>query len=236
MSRRPSLVASQPGSGIHTPTGLQQQQFQPAASKPVVRLPVPGMIPFVPASQSIEVYLGDNSAIVHSPPATLPMHQPVPQKAVSVADIESPTFKAPPQQSQQPFHQQIPQSIGDPQQKMPHIPEGAVFAQPFQPHLAMQPGFYGMPYMHTSAMMQPPNNMGYAVSGPVMNLVQTTSGQPHQQQQGPVAHEQSGMVYYLDPYQQQMQPNFAPQMINMNMMQSGPYFYPPMHNQHMFYQ
>jgi hypothetical protein len=43
--------------------------------------------------------------------AQIPMHQPRPQKAVSVAGIESPaslTFHAPQQQEQQPFHQQVP--------------------------------------------------------------------------------------------------------------------------------
>lgn len=43
------------------------------------------------------------------------LHQPRPQKTVSVADIESPRnahpYHAPPQQQQQPFHQQVPQHM-----------------------------------------------------------------------------------------------------------------------------
>lgn len=233
MSRRPSIAASQSGSGIQTPTGPPSYQFSSGVAKPVVRMPVPGSMPFIPSSHNTEVYLGDNAAIIHSPPATLPMHQPVPQKAVSVADIESPTIKAPPQQSQQPFHQQIPQSMGDAQQKMPHIPEGAVYAQPFQPYPTMQPGFYGMQYAQTPMMMQPLDSAGFqmGMGGPVMTSMQ---GAPSQQS-GPVAHEQSGMVYYYDPLQQQIPPNFAPQMMNMNAMPPGGYYYPPFHNQ-MFYQ
>lgn len=44
----------------------------------------------------------------------IPMHQPRPQKAVSVAGIESPAsmgFNPPQQQEQQPFHQQVPAHI-----------------------------------------------------------------------------------------------------------------------------
>lgn len=194
-------------------------------------------MPLNPAAQNAEIYLGDKSAIIHSPPVTLPMHQPVPQKAVSVADIETPTLKAPPQQSQQPFHQQIPQSISEPQQKMPHIPEGAVFAQPFQPYPAMPPGFYGVPYHPAAMVVQPPDSMGYpiAMGGPVMNMPPASS-QPLVQQQAPIAHEQSGMVYYYDPLSHQMPPNFGPQMMNMSMMHPGAYFYPPIHSQQMFYQ
>lgn len=229
MSRRPSIANSQSGSGIQTPTGPPQYHFQPNMAKPVVRMPAPGTMPYN-STQNAEVYLGDNAAIIHSPPATLPMHQPVPQKAVSVADIESPTLKGPAQQSQQPFHQQIPQSVNDGQQKMPHIPEGAVYAQPFQPYPSFQPGFYGMQYAQQPMMMQSLDNTNYmGMGGPVMT-------QPPGQQQGPVAHEQSGMVYYYDPMQQQIPQTYPPQMMNMNMMAPGNYYYPPFHNGQMFYQ
>lgn len=98
---------------------------------------------------------------------SIPMHQPKPQKAVSVAGIESPasaSFHAPPQQQQLPFHSQLPQQFnGQQQQQQPHaqeqqqtyqqgrqysipsqgtplsnIPERAIHAQPFQPP---QPAF-----------------------------------------------------------------------------------------------
>jgi hypothetical protein len=99
------------------------------------------------------------------------MHQPRPQKAVSVADIESPATLSfnPPQQHQQPFHQQVPievNSNGYSNDNMLHsrnlsypsqastgtplsqIPERAIHAQPFQPH-PFQPqsqNFYQQPY------------------------------------------------------------------------------------------
>jgi len=102
----------------------------------------------------------------------IPMHQPRPQKQVSVAGIESPasmTFHAPPQQEQQPFHQQVPvhmngqQPAGDQSAYYSHarqmsypsqasggtplsnIPERAIHAQPFQPYqqAGFQPQVYG---------------------------------------------------------------------------------------------
>lgn len=255
MSRRPSLAASNPGSGIHTPTG-PYVPHQMGMQKPVVRMPAPSGSSFASATQNTEVFLGDNSAIVHSPPATLPMHQPMPQKAISVADIESPT-RAPQQQLQQPFHQQMPSNISDqPHSKMPHIPEGAIYAQPFQPYPNMpQLGYYGGPF-HPAMMMQSADQAGYAMGlgGPVMPVQQQQQQQhqpppqqqqqqhqQHQQQQqantldqhqsqGPVAHESNGMVYYYDPSQQFV----STPMMNMPMMHN-PYFYPNMQNQ-MFYQ
>lgn len=207
-------------------------------AKPVVRMPIPGAAPYAALNQNSEVYLGDNAAIVHSPPVTLPMHQPVPQKAVSVADIESPTLKAPAQQTQQPFHQQIPASVSEGQQKMPHIPEGAVYAQPFQPYPSMQPGFYGMQYAQHPMAIPTFDNAGYqmGMGGPVMSSMPVGPNQVSGQHQGLVAHEQSGAVYYYDPMQQPMMQNFPPQMMNMNMMTPGNYFYPPFPNQQMFYQ
>lgn len=94
------------------------------------------------------------------------MHQPRPQKTVSVADIESPAafdFQAP-QQQQQPFHQQVPAQVNGnayshdahlhphsrnasyPSQAstgtpLSQIPERAIHAQPFQPN-PYQQGYY----------------------------------------------------------------------------------------------
>jgi hypothetical protein len=103
----------------------------------------------------------------------LPIHQPRPQKTVSVAGIESPasmTFNPPQQQEQQPFHQQVPTHINgnasstDQQPAYPHarqlsfsqgstgtplsnIPERAIHAPAFQPFQssAFQPQGYPMP-------------------------------------------------------------------------------------------
>lgn len=182
MSRRPSVVTSIPGSGTHTPL-----------CRPIVRIPVP---PNLPALQNAEVYLGHNSAIVHSPPTTLPMHQPVPQKAVLLADIESPT-----QGSQQAFHQQLPE-----QSRMPHIPESAIYAQPFQP--------YPVHNMYDPGMALQPAPSSY------VNMAgQNIPGESFEQQ-GPYVHETNGMVYYYDPSQQ-----FYPAMI-----MPQPYYYPPISN------
>lgn len=92
----------------------------------------------------------------------LTMHQPRPQKTVSVAGIESPEQMSfpppPPQQQQQPFHHQVPLEVngngngvaGDGPQHprsrrtsrlsqpagelpLPQIPERAIHAQPFLP-------------------------------------------------------------------------------------------------------
>ncbi|KAK7429598.1 hypothetical protein QQZ08_003793 [Neonectria magnoliae] len=86
------------------------------------------------------------------PTSALPMHQPRPQKNISVADIESPTFTHGPPAFQQAFHQQVPvqmsnglsheshtrqasypsqHSTGTP---LSQIPERAIHAAPFQPN------------------------------------------------------------------------------------------------------
>ncbi|KAK5942903.1 hypothetical protein PMZ80_005469 [Knufia obscura] len=230
MSRRPSIAASATGSGIHTPTGMPLPQYPMGMQKPVVRMPAHPNYAFFPGMQSADVFMGDNSAIIHSPLTTLPMHQPTPQKTVSIDNIESPSMNVPQQQSQQPFHQQIPAHMQEQgQQKMPHIPEGAVYAQPFQPYPTMpQQAYYGMPYH----MMQPAENMGYGMGmgGPVMAPAQQPAASgPEGQQQGSSAYETNGMVYYYDPAQQYAYPPMG------NMMQPGPYFYPNAQQQ-MFYQ
>lgn len=86
---------------------------------------------------------------------SIPMHQPRPQKTVSVADIESPTAQpAPSQPYQQAFHQQVPVQVSNgfghdaharhssyPSQHstgtpLSQIPERAIHAAPFQPQPA----------------------------------------------------------------------------------------------------
>lgn len=178
------------------------------------------------------------------------MHQPRPQKTVSVAGIESPermTFHPPPQQQQQPFHQQVPAEVnGGPYMNDPNynlhsrnasypahqavgtplsqIPEGAIHAQPFQPHtMAPQhPPMYVQPY--ASAPLQGPTvyaasdfrQVAYAgaiptsgVAGPVfipgqppntylMPLSPAASMPSHLPGHETVAQESNGMVYYYD--------------------------------------
>jgi len=189
----------------------------------------------VPTAFNTDVYMSDNAAIIHSPPHNLSLQHPRPQKTISLGDIESPTIRAPQQQSQQPFHQQMPPAVtlGEAQQKMPHIPEGAVYAQPFQPYPAMQyPGYYGMHYP-AQVMVTPNESMSYAVgTGGQVTGSQQISSPEQQQRQGPMVHESNGMVYYYDPFQQMM-PQYQSSMVNV--MQSSPYYYPPVQNP-MFYQ
>jgi hypothetical protein len=113
------------------------------------------------------------------------MHQPRPQKAVSVADIESPATisLSASQQYQQPFHQQVPLQVNGngyshdsqmylhsrhtsfPSQAstgtpLSQIPERAIHAMPFQPNLYQQPqqGYYPQQYQ----LMPPQQGYYYA--------------------------------------------------------------------------
>ncbi|KAJ5154132.1 uncharacterized protein N7500_009571 [Penicillium coprophilum] len=153
-----------------------------------------------------------------SRPAPIPMHQPRPQKTVSVADIESPAtfpfaFNPPQPQLEQPFHQQVPLPVhGPPSQPsatpLSHIPERAIHAPPFQPYNYPQPAFYppsypsGGIYYPTSG----PDYTGY--NGPVgpgasmpnfpsQQAVPYSAGE-QPPQPGTVAHESGGTVYFYD--------------------------------------
>lgn len=120
MSRRSSLarevnrdsIASPNGSVVHSrpvvrlpPSSHQGQAQQPFqngsadAAAPISDLPFPQAYP-----------LPQKPALRENRPNTIPMHQPRPQKQVSVAGIESPAALSfnPPQQHQQPFHHQVP--------------------------------------------------------------------------------------------------------------------------------
>jgi hypothetical protein len=104
------------------------------------------------------------------------MHQPRPQKAVSLENIESPVQSLnSPQPYQQAFHQQVPVQVSNglaqeghhrnpsyPSQHstgtpLSQIPERAIHAAPFQPNAYAQQGFYGQPYQ----MMQPQQGYYY---------------------------------------------------------------------------
>lgn len=100
-------------------------------------------------------------------PNSIPMHQPRPQKTVSVENIESPVqhaMNAPPSY-QQAFHHQVPPQMSSYTQDVParnpsfqslppsgtpgplsQIPERAIHAAPFQPNGYAQPGFYNQSY------------------------------------------------------------------------------------------
>lgn len=115
-------------------------------------------------------------------PNSIPMHQPRPQKTVSVENIESPVqaMNAPPPY-QQAFHHQVPPQVSNPYAQDSHvrhpsyhsqgapgtpgplsqIPERAIHAAPFQPNAYPQPGFYGQGYPMMQQMQQPQQGFYY---------------------------------------------------------------------------
>lgn len=174
MSRRSSVGTMLPGDPVRSPGGSAlplppSHVAQPV--KPVVRFP-PAARPseWLPSPGTQSMTAAPSTAISVQPVRqshdrkeqvsdVLTMHQPQPQKAVSVADIESPArfhFHPPAQQQEQPFHQQMPVAAssqmyadngsghnghvrrtshlsrpsGSP---LSQIPERAIYAQPFQP-------------------------------------------------------------------------------------------------------
>ena len=169
---RPPNVSNESGKpvvrlppAVQQAQGLIQQGAEPVGTSPVVNLP---QVPAYP--------LPEKPTYRENRPAPIPMHQPKPQKTVSVTDIESPAtlvFNPPQQQDQQPFHQQVPiQVVGQAYQQDPsmyqhsrhpshpsqtsggtplsQIPERAIHAQPFQPYPYQQPqAFYPPPYQPT---------------------------------------------------------------------------------------
>ncbi len=207
MSRRSSLAREVSREGIVSPAGSSLSRPNGVVTelgKPVVRLPpasqrpletfspqeqlaspdVLSLAPSFPQGQSYP--LPQKPTFRENRPVPIPMHQPRPQKAVSVADIESPaglTFHPPQQQQQQPFHQQVPQHVSGhiysqdqsmynshsrhpshPSQAstgtpLSQIPERAIHAQPFQPYPYLQPqGFYAQQYPAPAVFFYPPHS------------------------------------------------------------------------------
>lgn len=230
MSRRSSLAREVNRESIISPNG----------SRPIVKLPPPSQAvqPPLPSAQSEpQASTQPPSAVDDLPrpqtyplpqkptfrenrPNAIPMHQPRPQKTVSVADIESPARLSfnPPQQHQQPFHHQVPMQVNGngfaqdaslhsrnpsyPSQAstgtpLSQIPERAIHAQPFQPnpYQRQSQGFYPQQYQ----AMAPPQ--GYYYPQPFNPAMAPAAGahtfippQPPQQpqpQQQPPQHEAS---------------------------------------------
>lgn len=169
-----------------------------------------------------------------SRPAPIPMHQPRPQKTVSVADIETPAslhFNPPQPQQEQPFHHQVPVPVaGSGQELMPHgpssqhsgtplsqIPERAVHADSFHPYSYQQPsGYYPGYPPHQGGMYYPGYNgpMGPGASVPnfppgqqQMQYVLPQASNDQAGQPGTVAHESGGTVYFYDTNQMYQNPN-----------------------------
>lgn len=182
MSRRSSVRE-----GMHSPAGsvLSRQNIVVGDKKPIVRLPPPGGHPPGPPHQPIPGAVvanippavpvlpapGPNATWRESRGGPITMHQPRPQKTVSVADIETPAnfgFNPPQPQQEQPFHQQVPGIVPapgygpegpyihgrhpshpsqPPGTPLSHIPERAIHAPPFQPYgVPVQPAYYAAGY------------------------------------------------------------------------------------------
>ncbi|POR32600.1 Uncharacterized protein TPAR_07181 [Tolypocladium paradoxum] len=188
LSRRSSIVHerdmmfSPAGSVVSRPP----MPADAAIPRPVVRLPpaprpdaqMPGMVmePAPRFEQPVAVQepsisdlphpqthpLPQKPAFQENRPASLPMHQPRPQKNISVADIETPAMAQGPPAFQQPFHQQVPVQVANGFGQDPHaharrpsypsqhstgtplsqIPERAIHAAPFHPNSYGQPPYY----------------------------------------------------------------------------------------------
>lgn len=240
MSRRSSLGRAGSQEGYTSPGGsvLQRQTMVTTDNgKPIVRLPPPTSVgPIPPAGVSHTASIPgipppllpqpQNAAYHESRRAPIPMHQPRPQKAVSVADIETPagiSFNLSQPQQEQPFHHQVPtygnDNSGQPVQAthpsmtpLSHIPERAIHAQPFQPYSVQPPqGYPGYP---TGGAYYPVSGAEFSVYNGAMGPASVPTfpaGQqppymmsaPHMSteqppQPGTVAHEAGGTVYYYD--------------------------------------
>jgi hypothetical protein len=236
MSRRSSLAREVNRESIVSPAGstMSRPQMSMDHSRPVVKLP--------PASQSVQPHqmpaaeqeshgppqastslddlprpqtypLPQKPTFRENRPNPIPMHQPRPQKAVSVADIESPATLSfnPPQQHQQPFHQQVPiqvngngypdamlhsrnpsypsqASTGTP---LSQIPERAIHAQPFQPN----------PYQPQQSQNYYPQPQPYQVMPP-------PQGYYYPQNFNPSIAQPGGAAPFVPAPQQQQQQSF----------------------------
>lgn len=175
MSRKSSLGGSTMRDGVRSPAeSVMSRMAVPGveAPRPIVRMP--SAVPTPSLSRTGYPLMNGNTSLGMSPShmfaptaygshsTAIPMHQPRPQKTVSVADIESPTtfpYKAPLQQLEQPFHHQVPPHMEERQTQqqttitaagptsLSQIPEGAVYAPGFQPYPAMGgPPYFGPNY------------------------------------------------------------------------------------------
>lgn len=190
MSRRSSIAREMGRDNLVSPAGsiMSRNGGFVDSSRPVVRLPPGG--PRMPSGPSM---ISPTNGAVQPPyplpqkptfrenwQGQLPMHQPRPQKTVSVAGIESPasmSFNPPQQQEQQPFHQQVPAHINGAAQTndqsfyqhgrqpsypsqvstgtpLNNIPERAIHAPAFQPYA--QPGFQPQAFV-PQGYYYPPN-------------------------------------------------------------------------------
>lgn len=187
--------------------------LQKAPEPSISELPQPQMHP-----------LPQKPTFQETQPNAIPMHQPRPQKTVSVENIEPPVQQTTnaPTPYQQAFHQQVPpqlpnafvqdshvrhpsyQSQFSSSTPLSQIPERAVHAAPFQPNTYAQPGFYSQPY----STMQPQQpgfyypqtfGAGMAPNANANAFVPAAQQQQQQQQQPPQQQQQSQPGPYTQP-------------------------------------
>lgn len=226
MSRRSSLAREIPRDSAFSPTGSYTSRPHPQPGRPVVRLPQGGRSsnasPAGSAYGRNQPYpLPQKPAVEHwADPGT--MHQPRPQKTISVTGIESPagmSLHAPQQQDQQPFHNQLPQHMADPNAiaqpgpsetapppyyghqpymhqggattgtPLSNIPERAIHAQPFQPPV---PPYY--PQYPNTGYYYPGQSPQYSAMPVFVSSVQPQTGYPGPETEGPPASADLGTV------------------------------------------
>lgn len=252
MSRRSSMA----GNGILSPTasimGRPPMGAPTGPSRPVVRLPsfFPGFVPFQSGAGTVEQSYPLPSEPVRREhrSSQMTMHQPRPQKQMSVDKIES---------DQQPFHQQLPYSSSQaartsssaaasrhPSQShiptpLQNIPESAINAPAFQPaHPPSQPYYYppqpvyyypipdnqpppySYPQMGSPPYMAPPP---YFV--PMYLPMQDTGDTQH----NPYMQDNNEMLYYYDSSQYQGEHGAPPPQPMMT--PSAEAFYPQQQQQ-----
>lgn len=258
MSRRSSIVMDMGRNMIASPTGsaISRAPMAHDSGRPVVRLPPssrpdPGMVqvndsgvrhypapmPYggVDPMQARSHPLPQKPTFPDNRTVQLPIHQPRPQKHLSVADIEpSQQQHSSNQPYEQAFHQQVPVQVSNTLEHSRHasypsqhstgtplsqIPERAIHAAPFHPTHFAQQNYYP-PYQQ---MMQPQYGQYY----PQGQYAGSSHGGAYAQGMPPppqpaadptgqsgaslVAQEVNGMVYYYDASQvQQPMPSYNP--------------------------
>ncbi|KAI0433550.1 CASC3/Barentsz eIF4AIII binding-domain-containing protein [Xylaria sp. FL1042] len=250
LSRRSSIAPDMNRDYIASPTGsaVSRPALPYDNTRPVVRLPpqarqdqrIPpgGEAPTAVSVNTSHPALNERPQpqthplppkppFVENRTAPIPMHQPRPQKTVSVASIESPE-----NHYHQAFHQQVPVQVSNglgqdtharhssyPSQHstgtpLSQIPERAIHAAPFQPNqfsqqgyypayqmIPPQPGYYYPPAPYPGTI--PPNATTFVPGSQPGQQPQSDMGSAQSAGQNPqnpnlVAQEVNGMVYYYD--------------------------------------
>ncbi|KAK8014199.1 hypothetical protein PG990_007495 [Apiospora arundinis] len=268
LSRRSSIAPDMGRDYLLSPTGsaISRAPMPLDAARPVVRLPPRVEPPPVMNSGGMGEFSTDGAPAngqttindlpqpqIHPLPqkpqvmqenkhASIPMHQPKPQKTVSVETIESPAMHQNSQSYQQAFHHQVPVHVSngfghDPHARHPsyastgtplsQIPERAIHAAPFQPTQYAQQGYapqYQMMPPQQHGYYYPPQGPYAAPAPPFVPGAQQPQPQGEMDPSGQgapgsslVAQEVNGMVYYYDASQmpppvQSYPPYSAPQV------------------------